>query len=309
MTHHLKKGSIVLMIHAHAVLINTITYVMITLYCLFIFIYILSIVSNNEYKGDIAAINGCSEGIIVYFASSILLWFWTLVFKPIIPYWFYAANVVSPGCFIPFDETRHQKWEKHGCFVNFFTEYGFNERFGGSYRPTWSSRTLLIMFCVSVSVMNVSFAIDNNDNKYHNLMVGLSVGSTILIMVLQSLIFCCSKITVKDDLEEQEEKWWLEDIAFWWIGALVIWGIASIALFFVYMPYNGWSTENKFIIMRDIFYIVQGGFCFAMIPAAIIIKMHQCQCCIQVKDEIHNAKNAVGGSTVILDEVVTGSTV
>lgn len=103
-------------------------YIMVSMYWFFtLVVYLPCIVSNKSGKVDMTIINGLSEGILIYTVSSLLLWYSTVVFKPLIPNLCYATNVKITSCYLPYDEEREEKWTKHSCFVNFFTEYGFYE--------------------------------------------------------------------------------------------------------------------------------------------------------------------------------------
>lgn len=286
---------------------NLIAYIMVPVYWFFIMVY-LSCIADNYAKGrPIETINGCSEGVIIYFASSIVLWYWVVVFKPIIPNWLYAFNIDAPKHFIPFDEDRDDVWRSHGFFVNFFTKYVFYEQDEDVERyAIWSSVSLLVMFGISVAVMNCSFAIYYNDRTYHDVMIALSTASTFIALFLQGMILLAiykGRSTLNADYIEERKKFIYNS----WLYVIGGWSLASVFVFFIYVPYEGnWDIADGFeetCMMRNIFYMVQGGIFLLAIVIAAIYGSYVCVgCCFcSVADEIYSAQSKVDGFAIVLD--------
>ena len=245
-------------------------------------------------------------------ASSIILWNWTVVFKPIIPNWCYACKVDSHKYFIPYDEDRRNQWTSHSGFVKIFTDYCFYEQKDVCYeRWTWSTVSLLVQFSVSVIVMNCSFAVYYNNETYHNTMIGLGIGSALLASLLQTLIFISywkGRNTLDKPLIKDAKVMFK-----WWIGIIITWQVVSIGLLFVHLPYGGvWKIDPAFqetSMARNIFFIVQGipGLIGALIGAIYLLFLLGkglricCGCCCnrmtqqigETKENISQMKNEV----------------
>jgi len=158
---------------------------------------------------------------------------------------------------------------------------------------------------MSLVVMNCGFAVYYNDQNLHNWIVALGIIFMVVPIILQALIFIAT-YKGRNSLEQE-----ITDNGFcmfwWWVGFMVVWFIVGMVLFFVYLPYNGWSIDSAFPTtsqMRNVFFIIQGVpglFCVAAGLAIGIYFLGLCMCqysCLQwFKDEVTDAKNQVNGFT------------
>jgi hypothetical protein len=215
---------------------------------------------------------------------------------------------------LPPDEKRGLSRNKHGKFVSIFTHELFYEHPDDiNSSIVWSSTSLLLMFCVSVAFMNSSFAIYFNNRLYHDIMIGLTTGSTMLVILLQSIIFVgyykgwsTFELPMKDNFTELMKIW---------IAVGIIWMVSSMVTACIYLPHDGkWSVDTNFVetsMQRNIFYMVQA---FPIVPLVIIGLIagfyYSGKClrwcfCSQLVGEIDEAKNRVAGYTIKLtDETI-----
>jgi hypothetical protein len=276
----------------------------------FIFVNFIGIAMAAYKKPQIQVIDALSNGIVMYFISSMILWYSIVVFKPLIPNFCYSLGIRSDGCYLPNEEARDQAITKHGRFVYTILKYCFYELSEDCNKVgIVSSISLLICFCMSVVVMNVGFAVYYNDVNLHNWIVALGIIFTFVPMLLQGLIFIAShrgKATLDNDTTDGAFC-----MAMWWLGTVAVWFLVGIILLFVYMPYNGWSVDSSYPTTsqaRNIFFIVQGVpglLCIAGVAVFglyLLIKCVSPTSCIQwFKNELDDAKNQVNGFTQ-LDE-------
>lgn len=297
-------------------------YILGSMYMFFtLLVYLPCIASNwSTNKPNMTIINGLSEGILIYTVSSLLLWYTILVFKPIIPNLCYATNVKLTNCYLPYDDERERKWQKHSCFVNFFTEYGFYEPLRQKQNDSvylkssivWSTISLLFVFVFSIIIMNCSFGIYFNDNMYYHALATISTCSTLFSLSIQGLIFLAHYKRRKYDNTLQnvsnEER---DELFKIWLIIIGIWITVGVVLFFVYFPYDGWAINQNFTdrsMARNIFFLVQGipGLFAASVGIIYLVYLFG-KClrwcfCSQLVEEINNAKHKVNGFTVVMDE-------
>ncbi len=293
---------------------SIIAYILAPIYWFFAMIYLTIIADSHNNNVNLSKIDPCSLGFIIYFSSSVILWFWLVVSKPLIPNIFYALGITSHSCYLPPDEKRNLNRAKHGRFANVFTHELFYEHPDDANSSTiWSSISLLLMFCVSVAFMNSSFAIYFNNRLYHDIMVGLTTGSTMLAMLLQSLIFVgyykgwsTFEQPMKDNFAEVMKVW---------IGIVVCWVISSLVTACIYLPLDGkWTVDTNFVetsMQRNVFYMVQASPIVPMVIVGLIAGVYYFGKCLrwcfcsQLAGEIDEAKNKVAGYTIKLtDETI-----
>ena len=291
---------------------STVVYVMASFYWFFCMVYLALIADSHNRGKDLGRIDSCSLGFIIYFASSLVLWYWTVVFKPAIPNLFYVLGLGSHNCYLPPSEKRENNRNKHGWFVNLVLyDLFYEDSSDVKESNVSSSATLLTIFCISVAYMNSSFAIFFNNRFYHDVMVGLTTGSTILAMLLQSLIFLAhykGTNTLDGSMYSSD----MPGLFGIWILFASIWLVVSVIVAFVRLPYDGiWKIDNNFVetsMQCNIFYMVQAS---PIIPLTLVglvfgiyylIKGVRWCCCTQLSDEIRNAKNTVSGYTIKFDD-------
>lgn len=262
----------------------------------------------SSRKSSLLVINALSNGIVMYFISSMILWYSIVVFKPLIPNFCYSLGITSDRCYLPMDEVRDQKVAKHGRFVYTVLKYCFYEIPEDCNKiGIWSSISLLVSFCISVIVMNVGFAVYYNDVSLHNWIIALGIIFTFVPMILQGFIFIASyKDSGNFDRDMIDSTWCM---IFCWIGFVAAWFLAGIIVMFLYMPYNGWSIDASYPTTsqaRNVFFIVQGVPGLLVIAGSIVvglcflIKCISPQSCVQwFKNELDDAKNQVNGFTQI----------
>ena len=236
-----------------------------------------------------------------------LLWYYVVVFKPIIPNLCYATNVEAPSCYIGIDDERRTEREKHGTFVSVIVNNCFYEKWDDMDDEINSSISLLITFCFSLVVMNSSFALYYNDRLYHDTMIALGIVGTAIPMILQSLIFA-AKYKGRATLDQKTIG--VGVMTFWsWMTCIGIWLLVSIILSFTYMPYYGWKVDSSYpetSMMRDVFFVVQGVPGMIALIGGIIIGLfylfrllRDIRCCQWWRDEITNAENQVKGFSAV----------
>ena len=197
-------------------------------------------------------IDGMSEIIIIYFASFIGIWYYAVVFKPLIPNFCFAFGIDSEKTYLEMTEERRNEWANNSCFMNFFTKYGFYQQYNDVTRYyIWSSISLVCAFIVSVFVMNCGFAVYYNNRTYHYVIISLSIIFTVISLVLGIIILICE---YKDNNK-------YEGSHITWIIIIVLWLLSSFGAVWAYFPYGGvWSIDSAFVqtsMMRNIFFIVQ----------------------------------------------------
>lgn len=290
---------------------SIIAYILVPVYWFFSMVYLTIIADSHNNNVNLSKIDPCSLGFIIYFASSVIMWLWLVVYKPLIPNLFYALGITSVNCYLPPDEKRELNRTKHGKFtaaVLYDMFYEHPDEVANS--AIWSSISLLLIFCMSAIYMNTSFAIYFNNRMYHDIMIGLTTGSTMLALLLQSLIFIAyykGRSTIDSSMVEN-----FSYVAISWVTVGIIWLVSSMITAFVYVPYDGkWSVDSNFIetsMQRNIFYMVQA---FPIVPLVIISliaafyyfgKCLRWCFCSQLAGEIDEAKNKVAGYTIRLDE-------
>jgi hypothetical protein len=253
---------------------STMAYIMVPVYWFCILLVYFPVIADHG-KSDISLINRCSEGIILYSISSIILWYWVVIFKPVIPNLCYATKVDLPSVYLPYDGTRQTNYEKYGCFVNFFANVGFYEQETDLIKYSiWSSFNLLIIFCFSVILMNCSFAVYYNDLTLHKWMLAISITTMVFSMIIQALIFIAF-YKGRNELNQTDDR---KFMSFWRIVFIIAWQVVSIILFFVYLPYGGWKIDDSFkdtSMMRNIFFIIQAVPGFVALGVGIIIGIYK----------------------------------
>ncbi len=292
-------------------------YIMTGLYWLATFVFYACIAGNYDHGRNMTVINQYSKGIMMYYISSVILWYWVVIFKPFIPNICNSTNVNSLDCYLPMTSERKSENTSYSWFVRFFTYYGFfeHERDVKNYN-IWSSLSLLLQFCASVIVMNCSFAVYYNDRLYHDVTTAVSTSSVIISIFLQGCIVYASykRYGTLDDL--CNSSW--QSIAAWWISLSGLWLIVGFLIAGIYMPYKSWAIDTNYpetSMMRNIFFIVQGvpfacgiviGFIYVLYLFRYIPSCCQA-CCQPLKDEITDAQNKVKGYQQTFDVPVVSS--
>lgn len=284
------------------------TYIVSITYWFFSMIYLAIIANSHNNNVDLQKIDPCSQGFIIYFLSSIILSYSTIVLKPIIPNLFYSLGIVSPKLYLNHDEKREENRKKYGCFSNMFiSEMVYEQSSDIEENYIWSSASLAIIFSISMAFMNSSFAIYFNNRLYHDIMVGLTTFSTALSLILQTSIFI-SYYKSRNVLDKSTSTN-IYPLLWLWIPIIIIWIIASTVVGFVYFPYDGnWTIDSNFVetsMQRNIFYLVQ-AFPIVPIMLSLIIAgiyytgvgLRWCFCS-QIASEIRSAQNRISGFTVI----------
>lgn len=196
-------------------------------------ILILMFFAIDDYSTNYGNIivDAYSRGLIMYSLSFIIIWYRTVIFKPLLPNICYTfnccnrrpningyqnlntakkqkchkccgncCNIFCAQCCnqslfysIEPDVDRIGRLERYGVIINFFTKYGFYEDLEDIRKhKIWTSISLLIMFIFSTMLMNFSFAMYYNDKIYHDILVTMSVSSFTFCSILQLIIFVCN---------------------------------------------------------------------------------------------------------------------
>jgi hypothetical protein len=202
--------------------------------------------------------------ILLYFLSSTLLWYNILVFKPIIGI----------------------QTDKPGTFVNFIIYRLFYEDMIDTNKyHILSSISLIVTFCVSTLIMNMSYVMYHQD---YVLVVSATI-FTIVPVLLQCLIFLAAYVgrnTLGHDLMGE-----FECIAFWWTGVLILWQIIIFINVLIFWP------QYLFVQLQ-------------LIPSAVALlfgicislyKLYQCSCFHWCQRELDAARNQVVGFDPLIE--------
>lgn len=288
------------------------------LYAFFTLVHFAAIAGQNDHGFNVTIINQYSKGIVMYYISFVIIWFHITVFKSFIPNFCNSLNIDSYKCYLELDDKMILENEKYSWFVRYFTNYGFYERNKDKYNyGIWTSFSLLIFFCISVSIMNFSYAVYYNDIFYHNFMIIFSTIMTSLAIIIQCLIFMASY--KRYGLPDNSNALW-SNAAWPWIICISIWILCGFIVAHFYIPYdNSWKIDDKYketSMIRNIFFIVQGVpvilFLVVLLGIGIYFLRYLPVCCYEcckpLKDEINEAKNKVQGyQSQDYDIVITDS--
>jgi len=214
--------------------------------------------------------NNASKVLLLNFGSFVLIWLWSSVFKPLIPNLCYVFKVDSPTLYLPMDNDRADLANQNSHFVNVFTRFGFYESNDDTINRSSSSLSLMILFTFSIITANVAVRFYKVDAIYYYVLVGLSAGSAVLSVLLQLLIILAYS---KDTGGLNREFFEISKIC--WLAITGCLTVLGLILFFVFFPYNGWSSviDKSYELpstISNIFFMVQGSISL-LIAAGVLI--------------------------------------
>jgi hypothetical protein len=259
----------------------------------------LGLTLNDNEPSDVQIENNIYRTLLVNFGSFVVVWLWIAVFKPAIPG---LANVF--GCnsqeqYLPLDNNEHQ----NSHFVNVFTKYGFYEVPEDIKYNLSSSDSLAILFGISMITTNLAVRYYKVDIIYYYVLVGVGVGSALLSILLQ-LPILIAHFKSNDGMNLR-----FRFAMFNWLMVIALLVINGVALFFVFFPYNGWSSiidksYEETMSVRNIFILVQGSISLLICLGVVIWLLTYVPRCMSSCWKLCNEKRQaalddVYGSTVV----------
>jgi hypothetical protein len=200
--------------------------------------------------------NNLYRNLLIFLGSFVVVSFWTSVFKPLVPeYCCYTST--NDYLNDSFDSSDSMYYQNGSCDKRDYK------------RDYLSSSTVLgILFICSLITLNIAVRCNKVNSLYYDLLFSLSVGATISSLLFQLILIAVNGIkSIQLTIDPMASFVWFLNIGF------IL--IAGIVLFFVFFPYNGWSsiidksyehTNN----IRNIFILVQGGIAFLICLAILV---------------------------------------
>lgn len=320
----------------------TIQYCMAGLYAFFIIIFLMCLPDGHWH--DPKDVNRLAEGMIIYFASLLVLWYSTVVFRQLIPnickairgrrQYGYLQNfqepvtssdrsytsssegdtLVRPELRDSLDSGTRTIRPYRDCFQKFFLRYGFYEidKRSQFYQPIWSTQSLCIIFTYSIIFMNACFALYYIDSTYYITLLILSVGSVLFSFGLLCLIFVAhfreGNLTDEDSNRFYDAYLWM---FISWLIVVGTWILVAFILFFVYLPYNGWPTDATRI--KSMLFVAQGapavlvvGICVMILLILTIYHLRTClsKCRNWFRSEYESIQNEMRQDGVLPEEPI-----
>ncbi|AYV77198.1 MAG: hypothetical protein Barrevirus18_12 [Barrevirus sp.] len=275
-----------------------------------IYICIFADASNNDSNNiSYVFIDACSPAIIALSISSMIIWYSTVVFKPMIPGFCNTCNIKSDKLYLNNDVTDEKiiEYQQHSKIKLFLQSHGLYHEDRASLNAYLdnpiivSSSSLTAAFIMSLFMMNCSFALYYNRQVYHDVLIWISVISGIIPCIFQIIIMWFLPFS-----------YYSETCSFiFWLTVLILWGLGGLgSMIGIATTYSQWLNLNspfkENIKQWFIFLMVQGVPGSLTLVIIMIIGIYHsipaikscflsCISCSYCKKQIKEATNQVYG--------------
>lgn len=187
--------------------------------------------------------------LFLNYGSFVIISLWICIIKPFIPNLYYVFKNFT---------------------INGIVRHGFYETKDDIQNILSSTMCLSILFGVSTLTANVGVRFYKIDTSYYYGLLGLSVVTILLTLLLQIPIIIAYRRN-----EKFFNKYLFEQSLFGWLFNIISMTILAISVFFVFLPYNGWSKliDNSYVttsMVLVVFLMVQGSIYLLFLMAIII---------------------------------------
>lgn len=243
-----------------------VTYIVVWNYVLFSLILPYAVYALNRITKDlyVSALTMATKQAILYSVSLNVIWYWNVISRPMYDIW---SN---------FHQNNPTTWNDRSKYI-FYCEY--------KYALSYLNSGILVFY--NFIMANLFFGLVRTEVKIYNLS----------IIIQSSLLFINIIVNIVIYFAPRDKGHDAYDINYVMYICMVI---ISIILFFVFLPYKGWTIDSEFVTSsrcRNYYYIVQGSISLLIVLYYIlvgILSILKC-CCVQTMNEISVAQNQLAG--------------
>jgi len=242
--------------------------------------------SDESYIVD----QGVKMAIIAFcfmFISSMI----NFVFYPIIPYWFQSCGITNERARLVQQSNDLSDENDKSWFVKFFSYYGTP-----IFRQYGDRRMIMLatLFMVSVIFMNIGMAMYYTSFQTPLVLSGLiSSVLTLFVGICQIYAYMREGENISDYSLKREIS---DGIGAYQMIFWIYYGVAMV-LFFVYLPYNGWS-DDPHSKAKAILYVTQGAVLLGIpLLIGLVFLLRNCTC----TEEWQKARTQVQGYSDLVE--------
>lgn len=209
----------------------------------------LGLLGADDIPNNVQYQTNMFKMLFLNYGSFVIISLWTCIIKPFIPNLYYVFKNFS---------------------INGIVRYGFYETKYDIQNILSSTMCLSILFGVSTLTANVGVRFYKIDTSYYYGLLGLSVVTILLTLLLQIPIIIAYRRN-----EKLLNKHLFEKSLFGWVFNIVLMTILAISAFFVFLPYDGLSKliDNSYATTSSVlvaFLMIQGSVYLLFLLAVII---------------------------------------